>query len=56
MTVSEAARRLGVWPNSVRRWIETGYLEAFRIEGKGWHVYVDVEQVETLALMRGTRT
>jgi excisionase family DNA binding protein len=34
ITVSEAARRLGTYPNAINRWIAKGELEAFRVEGR----------------------
>ena len=49
ITVSEAARRLGTYPNAINRWIAKGELEAFRIEGRGFR-FVEAEQVEALRL------
>jgi excisionase family DNA binding protein len=49
ITVSEAARRLGTYPNAINRWIAKGELEAFRVEGRGFRL-VDAEQVEALRL------
>ena len=47
ITVSEAARRVGVYHNAVNRWIEEGELEAFRVEGRR-NRYVDAEQLRLL--------
>jgi excisionase family DNA binding protein len=53
IAVSEAARRLGTYPNAINRWIAKGELEAFRVEGRGFR-FVDEEQVETLGItLRG---
>jgi excisionase family DNA binding protein len=39
MTVEEAARRLGVTPPTVLRWVKSGELRAIRLGGKaGWRV------------------
>jgi excisionase family DNA binding protein len=55
ITVSEAARRLGTYPNAINRWIAKGELEAFRVEGRGLR-FVDAEQVEGLRLaLQGIR-
>lgn len=49
ISVSEAARRLGTYPNAVNRWIAKGELEAFRVEGRGFR-FVDADQVEALRM------
>lgn len=49
ITVSEAARRLGTYPNAINRWIAKGELDAFRVEGRGFR-FVDAEQVRALDL------
>ena len=49
ITVSEAARRLGTYPNAINRWIAKGELEAFRVQGRGFR-FVDAEHVEALRL------
>jgi len=50
ITVSEAARRLGTYPNAINRWIAKGELEVFRVEGRGFR-FVDAEHVEALGLV-----
>ncbi len=47
ISTTEAARQLGVNTAKVRRWIERGHLESFRIAGR--HRYF-VDQLEDLAL------
>ena len=42
LSIQEAARRAGVSTSTIRRWIEIGRLEAFRIEGDR-HLYVAME-------------
>ena len=41
-SIQEAARRFGVSTSTIRRWIETGRLETFRVEGDR-RVYVDLD-------------
>lgn len=53
ITVSEGARRLGVYHNAVNRWIDEGELEGFRVEGRR-NRYVDAEQLKLFGLYRGS--
>lgn len=53
ITVSEAARRLGVYHNAVNQRVKEGKLESFRVEGRR-NRYVDAEQVRLLGLYRGS--
>jgi transposase-like protein len=49
ITVSEAARRLGTYPNAINRWIAKGELELSALR-EGASAFVDAEQVEALRL------
>ncbi|MGI8519980.1 MAG: MerR family DNA-binding transcriptional regulator [Actinomycetota bacterium] len=40
-SIQEAARRFGMSTSTIRRWIEAGHLEAFRLEGDR-RVYVAI--------------
>ena len=42
VSIQEAAQRFGMSTSTIRRWIETGCLEAFRIEGDR-RVYVALD-------------
>ena len=42
LSVQEAAQRFGMSTSTIRRWIETGRLEAFRLEGDR-HVFVALD-------------
>ena len=42
LSVQEAARRFEIRASTIRRWIETGRLEAFRLEGDR-RVYVALD-------------
>jgi len=42
LSVQEAAQRSGMSTSTIRRWIETGRLEAFRLEGDR-RVYVALD-------------
>ncbi len=47
LSVDEAARRLGVHPNTVRKWADTGILPCWRLPGSG-HRRFDPDAVERL--------
>jgi excisionase family DNA binding protein len=47
ITIPEAAIRLGVNPRTVRRWIESGKLPAYRLYGQGY-VRINADDVEAL--------
>ena len=46
LTVKEAAARLRVHPQSVRRMIEDGRLRAFQLGGPGTAVRIDARELE----------
>jgi excisionase family DNA binding protein len=47
MTITQAARKVGVSPKTIRRWEEAGKVPAARKDWRGWRVYFheDVEQL-----------
>jgi excisionase family DNA binding protein len=48
LRVREAARRFGVAPSTVRRWIEHGVLRGYRPAGGRGYIYVLASDVEAL--------
>ncbi len=36
LTVTEAARRLGIHPNTLRQWVDRGMIEAVILPGSGY--------------------
>jgi len=36
LTVSEAARRLGIHPNTLRQWVDRGLVQAVKLPGSGF--------------------
>ena len=46
MTVAQAAQRLGVNAETIRRWIRSGKLQAFKRPGKGRQMFVRAADVE----------
>ncbi len=42
LSIQEAARQCGMSTSTIRRWIETGRLEVFRLEGDR-HIYVALD-------------
>jgi excisionase family DNA binding protein len=47
VSVQEAARRLGVHPNTIRNWESQGLLMAIRLPGSGYRRF-SVDEVERL--------
>ena len=52
ISLSEAARRLGVRHSVVRTWIDKGMLEAYRLEDRPRWRYLDAEAVEAFGVLR----
>lgn len=48
MTVSEVAQLLGVSQDTVRRWVESGQVKAYRVLGKGLKFFFDRKEIEHL--------
>jgi excisionase family DNA binding protein len=51
MTITQAARRVGVSPKTIRRWEEAGKVPKAKKDWRGWRVYFP-EDVERLASFR----
>ncbi len=47
MTITEAARKVGVSPKTLRRWEDSGKVPRSRKDWRGWRVYFpeDVDQL-----------
>lgn len=51
MTITQAARKVGVSPKTIRRWEDAGKVPAARKDWRGWRVYFH-EDVEHLVAFR----
>lgn len=49
ISTTEAARRLGIKPRTIQKWIEQGIIKAYRLNPSGRSVYrVPVAEVERI--------
>ncbi len=55
ITIKDAAKLLGVHPNTIRNWIEAGILRRYQV-GRGYRVLLKTEDIEKAVSQRDIET